>query len=365
MAISSGTAMAHHVCAYANDNIDGSDAGHSNTVDGYKFGIGGPTAYLQPVPTNGMGVGGGFYLSGMGAVLISGSDLYVNDAFTNDVTHFVIIQTNCNLMRDKTIYPSGDTTIGMGDGLAITPNGSFLYVASTGDKNIYLLATQTGGGLAAPTSVAITPDTPTSIAVSPDGQTLVVGYPNIQQVCAYPIGGDGTLGASNCQSTVGFPAAIAIDPASACVYAGEANTTASEAAAFSLTPGMLGTPVDYILGPGVNSSALLVNNLGTQLYISNQGSAQITTVTISAGCSLSYTTGNIITDGALTDSPGQLAQGGTLPFVVAGDYSSTGEPKMGLFRINGSKLMHYASGVHHLTHVTGNAPFSVVAIINQ
>lgn len=362
VALTSGAAMAHHVCAYANDNIDGSLMGAPNTVDGYKFGLGGATIYLTPVATNGQGTGGGFYLSGMGTAWISGKALYIEDVLTNDITHFQINLNSCHLSLDHTIYPSGDTAVGIGDGLAVSPDGRFLYVGSTGDKNIYLHSIESHGFLGLPASVATTPDTPNGIAVSPDGQTLVVAYPNIQQVCAYPIQANGSLGTSTCQTTLGFPAAVAIDSSSTCVYAGEANASVSEVTALALTPGMLGAPADYILGTGVNSSAVLVSNDHTHLFITNQGSAQITTANISAGCSLSWGAGNIIADGFSTDSPGQVAQGGTLPLIVTGDFSSTATPRLGIFRVTNSRLGYYKIGPYPLTQQPGNAPFSVVAV---
>jgi 6-phosphogluconolactonase (cycloisomerase 2 family) len=362
-AVGCGPAMASHVCAYANDNVYPGGTGQSNTVDGYKFGVGGPTIYLAPMATNGQGIGGGFFTGGMGAAKISNNDLYVDDAYTNDVTHFVINPYSCHLSKDATMYPSGDTGAGIGDGLAVTPNGAFLYVGSSGDNNIYLLNILTGGTLSAPTSVAATPDIPGSIAVTPDGQTLVTSYSSSQQVCAYPINPDGTLGTPNCQPTVGFPAGISIDAASACVYAGESSASLSEVAAFPLASGVLGPAANHILGPGVNSAAVLVSNTGLYLYITNQGSAQVTTATIGAGCSLSYNMGDIQTDGTSTDAPGQIAQGGVLNFVVTGDNSSMMTPRMGIFKSGHAKLKVYqAANVHYLTTVADSGPFSVVAI---
>jgi hypothetical protein len=312
-AVACGPAMANHVCAYANDNIYTGGSGQINTVDGYKFGIGGLTSYLQPVATNGEGAGAGFSAGGLGALRISHNDLYVDDAATNYITHFKITYYNCALTRDNNIYSSGDTGLGTGDALAVAPNGSFLYVGSTGDNNIYLLSILSGG-LSAPTSVATTADVPASIAVSPDGNTLVTSYTNNQQLCAYPINAsDGTLGTPNCQTTTGFPAGISVDAPSGCVYAGEVNTGASEVAAIPLASGVLGSPVDYILGPGLNSSAVLVSYNGFNLYISNQGSAQVTTANITSGCQLAYK-GNIVSDGVPGRTPwGSSPKGASFP----------------------------------------------------
>jgi hypothetical protein len=361
-AVMCGPVMANHVCAYANDNIYTGGSGPVNTVDGYRFGIGGPTVYLKPITTNGQGVGGGFFVGGLGAARISNTDLYVEDAYTNDITHFVIDPITCRLTKDTTIYPSGDTKLSDGDGMALTPNGNFLYLGSAGDSNIYVLSIISGGGLGAPIPVATTPDVPGSIAVTPDGTTLVISYATTQQICAYPINPDGSLGTANCQITTGFPAGISIDPASACVYAGESNPAASEVTALPLASGVLGPATDYILGPGLNSSTVLVNSNGLYLYIGNQGSAQVTTAIIAPGCGLSYNEGDIQTDGKSTDNPGQIAQGGSLPFVVTGDYSSMGKPRMGIFKTNEPKLAGYQTGPHYLNSTPTNGPFSVVAI---
>jgi DNA-binding beta-propeller fold protein YncE len=256
-----------------------------------------------------------------------------------NITHFTINKTDCTLTLDTTLYPDGATSSANGDSLTITPNGRTLFVGPTGDDHIYSHTIAANGSLGSPFTEASTPDIPTGIEVSPDGKTLVVSYYDILQVCAYPISG-GHLGTPNCQSTAGMPAGISIDPASKCVYVGEAYYfNKSEVAAFTLTGGVLGAPIDYSpFGPGQGSEGILVNWDNKEIYVSNQRSAQMTTGSVASGCKLTYQT--IISDGiSIIDAPGQIAQGKRAHgYVVNGSIDLDGTPSMGIFTVsaNGS-----------------------------
>jgi hypothetical protein len=360
----SGAAMAgkgpSYVCAYVNDNVYG-----PNAVEGYKIGPGDAVVHVGPYPTNGSGVSGGFFAGGLGATRVRQGDLYVSDGASDNITHFTINKRDCTLTLDSTLYPSGDTGAAAGDGLAITPNGRTMFVASTGDVRIYGHRIAANGSLGAIFTGALSPSTPNDIEVSPDGKTLVVSYPFIQQVCAYPILG-GRLGTPNCQSTVGGPDGVSIDPASACVYAAESShDSLTEVAAFTLTGGVLGTPTDYSdFGPGVISAGgILVNWNNKAIYVSNQYSAQMTRGSIASGCKLIYEA--IISDGVSgSDNPGQIAQGKRAHgYVVNGSFDLDGTPSMGIFRadMNG-RLTPIGSGQFPLMRGAGPATVVVVGV---
>jgi 6-phosphogluconolactonase (cycloisomerase 2 family) len=334
--MTSGAAMASHVCAYVNDEVNG-----PNAAEGYKIGPGNATVHVGPYSTNGSGTGNGNYVGRLGATRVREGDLYVEDVASNNITHFTINKTDCTLTLDPALYPSGDTGGALGDPLVITLDGRTMFVGSSGDDHIYSHAIAADGSLGSAFVEASTPDPLDGIAMSPDGKTLVVSYAFLQQVCAYPISG-GHLGAPNCQSTAAYPAGVSIDPASACVYAGEANGYASEVAAFTLTGGVLGAATDYNpFGPGINSFSVQVNWDNKVLYVSNSSSAQVTTGSIAPGCKLTYR--SIITDGFYrTDSPGQIAQDKRVHgYVVTGDFNRSEKPRMGIFRadVNG-RLTH-------------------------
>jgi hypothetical protein len=334
------------ICAYTNNNVGGA----TNSVSGYKVGHGSTIGTLiGPVSTNGQGIGFGFFAGGLGATKIRGYDLYVNDAATDNITHFTINKKDCTLTLDTTLYPSGDTSVFDGDGLAVTPDGKTLFVGATGNFSLYSIAIGANGSLGAPAFQQSTPDTPAGFEVSADGKSLVVGFPNIQQVCAYPISG-GTLGAPNCQSAAGEVTGVTIDINSACVYAAEANSIVSEVAAFTLTGGVLGASTEYNpFGPGVNSNGIKASRSNKNIYLTNQYSAQITTGAISAGCALTYT--SIQSDGSAgSDNPGEVAQAPRASgYVVTGDYNTNNTAAMGVFTVG-------AGGV--LTPVAGS-PFTL------
>jgi WD40 repeat protein len=347
------------ICAYTNNNVGGA----TNSVSGYKIGHGSTIGTLiGPVSTNGQGIGGGFYLGGLGATKIRGYDLYVNDAATDNITHFTINKKDCTLTLDTTHYPSGDTGVVDGDGLAISPDGKFMFVGASGNFSLYSIAIGANGSLGAPVFQQSTSDYPTGITVSPDGKTLVVSYIDILQVCAYPISG-GTIGTPNCQSAAGFVTGVTVDINSACVYAAEANTSVSELAAFTLTGGVLGAPTDYNpFGPGVNSNGIKASRSNKNIYLTNTYSAQITTGAISAGCGLTYT--SIQTDGSAGngDNPGEVAQAPRASgYVVTGDYNPNNTAGIGVFTEGaGGVLTPVAGSPFTLGGVTASMTVAVV-----
>jgi 6-phosphogluconolactonase (cycloisomerase 2 family) len=339
----SGAAMAgtSHICAYVNDNVAG-----PNAAEGYMVGHGavvGP--HVGPYSTNGQGNSIGFFVGSLGATRVhprlKTGDLYVEDAASDNITHFTINKADCTLTLDTTLYPSGDTNFfNYGDVLAITPDGRTMFVGSTGDFHIYSHTIAASGSLGATFTEASTSDTPQGIEVSPDGKILVVAYPNIFQVCAYPIAG-GHLGTPNCQTPAGLPFGVSIDSASACVYAGEANSNStSEVAAFTLTEGVLGAPTDYKpFGPGQYSVGVLVNWNNKAIYVSEQVSAQLAIGSIASGCKLTYKT--IISDGVSgSDYPSQIAQGKRAHgYLVTGSFNTSGTPSMGIFQARANGML--------------------------
>jgi hypothetical protein len=349
-----------YICAYVNDN-----AYPPNAAEGYKVGPGSATAHLGPYSTNGFGGGVGFYAGGMGATRVRSGDLYVEDNLSSpeNITHFTINKTDCTLTLDTTLYPSGDTGLSLyGDGLAITPDGRTMFVGSTGDFHIYSHTIAANGSLGASFTEASPSDYPVGIEVSPDGKSLVASYPNIQQVCAYPISA-GHLGAPNCQSTVGEPAGVSIDPGSTCVYAAEAGST-SEIAAFTLAGGILGVPTDYNnFGSGMNSNSILANWNNKAIYIGDAFSAQLTIGSIASRCRLTYK--SIVSDGNPgADSPGQIAQGKRAHgYVVTGDYNQLrGTPSMGIFRAQANGNLTPIGGGRFGLMSGSDAPLTVVVV---
>jgi sugar lactone lactonase YvrE len=350
-----GAAQAQHVCAYVNDN-----GSAPNTVEGYKIGPGAATAHVGPFATNGNGSGANFFFfsGSLAAARVPQGDLYVGDSASNNVTHFTVNKTNCALTLDRALYPSGDTSVRYGDGLAITPDGNTMFVAATGDDHIYSHAISSNGSLGATYTEAATPEPPNGIAVSSDGKTLIARFLYLAEVCAYPIAG-GHLGASNCQSMASFPTGIAIDPVSKCVYA---SVDTAEVTAFTLTESVLGVATVNAFGPqGSSSDYILVNSNNKALYVANPGTAQLAIGTIAPGCKVNFKA--LISDGLDgADNPAQIAQAKTTPsYVVTGDSNSNEMPSMGIFHaLPNGNLIPIGSGQYPL--MRGSIPTTIVVV---
>jgi hypothetical protein len=352
----SSAVRASSVCAYVNDNVDG-----HNTAEGYKIGPGTAVAHVGPYRTNGSGTNDAFYAGGLGAIRVQGNDLYVNDAGTNNITHFIINTTDCTLTKDPTLYPTGENEVAFGDPLAVTPDGAAMFVA--GVQHIYSHTIASNGSLGQAVTEVSNPSQPVGFQVSPDGSALIVSYINGLEVCAYPIS-NGHLGAANCQPTVGYPAGISVDSNSACVYAAESTINGpTEVAAFTLSVGILGPATEYAsFGPGVSSEGILVSHNNKAIYVTDEGSAQVTLGRVSSGCTLTYE--SIIRDGVSgNDTPGQVAQAATVPgYVVTGDADSSGNPHMGIFKASpNGRIEPVGSGQYRL-RAGNDAPLTVVVL---
>lgn len=245
--------------------------------------------------------------------------------------------------------------------MAITPDGTTMFVATTGDEHIYSHTIAANGSLGYPfleTSIG----SPSGVQVSPDGKTLVVSQGS--EVCAYPIS-SGHLGASNCEFTPSNAVDISIDPDSACVYAGEEDSRGVEVAALTLTGGVLGAPRNYNpFGPARDSYGILVSSDNRTIYVTNQISAQITTGSIKPGCQLEFRT--TIRDGhGYSNSPGQIAeaqkpQGYVVTGNVGGPYGI--DSAMGIFHVEADgKLTPVGSSQLPLTG-DNHTPWSVVVV---
>jgi 6-phosphogluconolactonase (cycloisomerase 2 family) len=345
------------ICAYVNDNVTNGP----NSAEGCKIGPGSAAVHVGPYTTNGMGSAIGVIAGGFGAARNAEGDLYVDDAGSDNITHFTVNKSTCALTKDPALYPSGDTSIlGGGDFLAVTPEGSTMFVGAPGDNHVYSHTIAANGSLGAAFTEASTSALPSFVQVSPNDQALVVSYG--QQVCAYPISG-GHLGSPNCQSIVSAPTGVSIDPASACVYVGNNSGNTSQVAALPLSGSILGTPIYYNpFGPGLNSIDVLVNWDNKAIYVANQTSAQVTTGAIAPGCKLTYQ--SVISDGVSGDEPAQIAQAQNVPgFVVNGSYNSDGAASMGIYKASANgTLAPFGSGQYPL--MSGQVIPSTVVVVD-
>lgn len=135
------------------------------------------------------------------AIPQSGKFLYAVNSGSNDVTAFSIGATGLV----SRIAPSGANTNPISTGgtvpkdVAISPNGSFLYVANSGSDNLTVFQIGTNGllTLVTPTGANTNPvstggTTPNALMISLDGRFLYAANGG-GNVSAFTIGGDGLL----------------------------------------------------------------------------------------------------------------------------------------------------------------------------
>jgi len=361
-AMAQGPSSTSHMCAYA---IDDSTSG--NAVEGYIVGHGAIVgAHFGPFSTNGLGTGGGFFAGGKLNARIRNGDMYVDDGGSTNITHFTIDKTNCNLTKDSALYPSGDSSPLYGSGLAITPDGKTMFTGNTGNFSIYSIAINTNGSLGAPVFQQSTSDYPDGFEVSADGKSLIVGYPDILEVCSYAITGS-SLGAANCQTTLGLPTGVAIDSHSKCAYTAQISLSngLTEIGAAPITgPGTIGPVTDYSsFGPAADSQGIVVNWNNKVVYVGSVSGDVVTTGSLSTtGCVPTYVT-NTPTGGIVgTDELSQLAQAAKAHgYLIGGDFNFNGTPSMTIFTaLSTGALTPIGSGQYALA--AGAAPLSVLSV---
>jgi 6-phosphogluconolactonase (cycloisomerase 2 family) len=204
--------------------------------------------------------------------------------------------------------------------MAITPNGSFLYVLnqvggnisaftidpSTGNLTVIPPPTPSGGPT--PPPFFVTPVAPKSIAVSPDGTTLFVASPSQHSITAFAIDSKGVLTQPNPPLVLGAtvtPAFVMTEPTGHFVYA--ADSTNNTVLGFSIGSGGSLTPLNGSpFAVGAQPAAIATTPNGALLFVANQGSNNVSAFVIDAH------TGAL---GAVSGSP--FASGGRGPSYLA------------------------------------------------
>ena len=177
---------------------------------------------------------------------------------------------------------------------AITPSGSYLYVAGPGNINLYTVASN--GSLSLGTAVYIA--SVVSLAISPDGQWMF-GLDTLNQVLdEWQINSDGTLSALTPVTYtpaggVLVPKALTIAPSGAFIFAvlgtaGEAGFTLDTTTGVAVQAQTL-APIDA----QTSDSAVAVDSASALLYVARSGTtAGLSVYTIGANGALAAVAGS-------------------------------------------------------------------------
>jgi YVTN family beta-propeller protein len=190
----------------------------------------------------------------------------------NQLTHNIsIIDTRTNTLRDTIPLTSSEYSPA---GIAVSPDGSRLFVANSNSHTVTML------NVATRAFVATNPagQHPVSLAVSPDGRRLYVanaGSASISVLNAQNLGLQAKI-------RVGFtPVSLAVAPDSGRVYVANASGNSVSV----VDPALIGSGDDPVIATvpvGAAPIAVVVAPGGTTAYAANSGSASISQIDLAA-----------------------------------------------------------------------------------
>jgi 6-phosphogluconolactonase (cycloisomerase 2 family) len=280
-----GPAMAQsgNTCVYANDDVFWMGNG-PNTVDGYLVTTTSQT-YLSPMETGGYGGGG----SGSRNIVINHETniLYAADTHSGDVAAMTINPANCQLTLLGNFPVSLPNKFGLG--LAISPDGKWLYADAVYTQKLISLGINKDGSLTPAIQKITLPSRPSSMAVSPDSATLIVGLTGFRggKIGAYSYSinpANGKLTQVSTAVTKGPPGGFSIDSQGKFVYVAESSGSVLRAVVLEIGAGSTLTFVrayNFKEVPDYQSAAdALLSTDGKYLYMTNLYGGTVTTLMV-------------------------------------------------------------------------------------
>jgi len=179
------------------------------------------------------------------------------------------------------LYPAGSLLTGM----AVTPDGKFLYVSSSNSFWIAAYARDSSTGLLSAIAGSPFPTgqlhTPQAIAVRPDGNFLYVADEDFNTIEIYGIAKDGVLSLVPSQASTGDgPFWIAIDPADSFLYV--TNQRDATISAFGINPDGTLESIGIFHLPG-EPQGIAVDPSGRFVYVVSGSLISAFTIDLAAG----------------------------------------------------------------------------------
>jgi 6-phosphogluconolactonase (cycloisomerase 2 family) len=284
MMMTAGAAMAQsgNTCVYANDDIVYYNG--PNTVDGYLV-TATSQIYISPFQTGGEAQG----LSLISDIIFNPTKniLYASDSHSGDVAAMRVNPATCQLIFWGNFRVGGSD--GEGIGLAVSPNGKWLYVARVQSAEVNVLAIRNDGSLTGISQTIPLLNKPSSMAVSPDSTTLLVGVPaqrnTTDELISYSIDPlTGMLTQASIVSPLGNPGSVSIDSSSKLVYVDEPNSEQLQIGLLEIGPGSTLTftrTYDFTeVGSSSSLGSALLSNNNRYLYVTNYSFASVTTLAV-------------------------------------------------------------------------------------
>ncbi|HXJ93989.1 MAG TPA: choice-of-anchor D domain-containing protein [Terriglobia bacterium] len=298
----SASLWAQSTFVYSNDNATG-----TNTVSSFSVGSNGALTMLGvPVSTGGVGTGGGLFVATRILASPLGSFLYVANGGSGNVSVFSIDPGTGNLTPVTgspfaTATPPGSPQDLL---LAVTPDNKFLFAAEVTQKQITVFSIASNGALTivdTPVSVLFNP---AGMKVTPDGKFLAVALTDLSagsaadEIAMFSIGSGGALTAvsgSPFSTAPDGPVNVDFNCGATTLFGFEENSSQSQVGVFDIAAdGSLsqisGSPFLFSSGEGSDGGVLSPD--GQTLFVSNQLSGTVTSLTVASSGALSLVAGS-------------------------------------------------------------------------
>ena len=230
------------------------------------------------------------------AVSPDGSSVYVTNELGNSVSQFSVGAGGALTPKSPATVASGNASLEEfgPEGIVVSPDGKHVYVVNSGhsisskDGSVAELTVGAGGALSPatlPPSV-LAGEAPFGIAVSPDGSSVYVTNDEEDTVSEFSVGAGGALSPVGSAPTGTVPRGIVVSPNGKNVYVTDDGSTKisqfSVEAGGALSP--LGSPeVTSAAGP----FAIAISPDGTGVYVANNTGNTVSHFSVQAGGELS------------------------------------------------------------------------------
>jgi hypothetical protein len=251
-----------------------------NSASVFKL-IGSNLVNAPALSTTGWGIGGTYFGTTAQAVIGTATHvcLFVSDPGSDDIASFTAGGFATPVKVGNYHDASGS---GAYIGTSLAARGALLFAAYTASNNIgvWTINSDCSLTLATPASSTPTPAPVDGLAVSPDGRTLIATFAQTEPgVGSYAIGGT-TLTPKGPYNTTAGTAGVDITKDSKYALVGEYGGTFPQVEIFPInSDSSLGGSTTYSFPQGgFNSNNLVLSPDETRVYIDNNGSSQVTTL---------------------------------------------------------------------------------------
>jgi hypothetical protein len=272
---------------YTNDNTFYGN----NTTTAVRVEKNGTLKVIESYSTGGPGAGSGVYYALVGiasAPLKSAQCLFVSNGGNSTIAGFTIDLASGKLKKVSGSPFSYGVSGKQGSGIGLAAGGDqLLFAGNSAYNSISVLSIQPDCSLVAGQTYSV-PGPPDGMQVTPNGKYLIVAYagPVDSFAIDYSTGELTELGPFKPE---GFPTGVEISCDSSTVFFADAVTYSEQVEVFGIdSSGMLSELYNFTDSHGQNSNNALLSRDGKHLYVSNNHSNQLTTLSVGAKGELTW-----------------------------------------------------------------------------